>query len=568
MRRFRTDEEGVVLIATTILAPLLLILLALTVEMGMAYSMRAEQQRAADLAAYSGALRAAKGGTVEAALADAAAIAALNSPNASQHSVVEANYNGQGAVRARIEREYPLQIARLAGLGETLDIGAQATAITLFESAACVMALNPEGAGVHLTGGTRITAVDCEVSSGAGVNVPCGTYITAETVTWFGTEPHIGCEGIRDGEGNIPPIRQAAPADPMAGHEGIASLAELREAAAELTAPELQFAPEFTFDYSPKEFPVEGCTATKPSPYAGSWTVSCLPRAEPYDFGRLTISGGIQLEFATDGDPGNTYRIGSINALGGSQVAFGPGNFEIADGLSVAGGARTTFAAGNFRIGSITVDDVFNIGGSSYLGFASAGTFEVTGNIRSQGGGCLMLPDADTHLVRGSVYTSGGLRLGSGTWVIDGVVSLASGGDVQCDGRPVALEALRTTIVVNGNGTGEGACAGFSFCLGAGFRGAKISAPVGGDLAGLAVIGPTEDEQGARLHAGAYGTVVGGLFYFPTQEVDISGGADLGAGAECLQIIGGELVLTGSGNITASACEDAIIGNERTRLVQ
>src|SRR5690606_15479153 len=146
------------------------------------------------------------------------------------------------------------------------------------------------------------------------------------------------------------------------------------------------------------------------------------------------------------------------------------------------------------------------------LVFGAAGTFEVVGNMNSSGGSCLILPPADTHLVRGSLIGTGGVSLGSGLWVFDGAVNFASGGTVPCFGRNVALEALDATIVVNGNPVHGGSCVGVSFCLGAGFQGAQISAPLAGDLAGISVIGPTDATAGnALINAGAEGTSVAGV---------------------------------------------------------
>src|SRR5690554_4626880 len=91
--RLAGDEDGVVLIFTTILIPLLLILLAFTVEMGQTLSMRGEQQRAADLAAYAGAYRAAQG-PMQAALAEAEKIAGLNSPDALERRAETTLFDG------------------------------------------------------------------------------------------------------------------------------------------------------------------------------------------------------------------------------------------------------------------------------------------------------------------------------------------------------------------------------------------------------------------------------------------------------------------------------------------
>ncbi len=567
LRRFRADEDGVVLIATTILAPLLLVMLAFAVEMGSAFSMRAEQQRAADIAAFSGARMSARG-SAEAALQHAAAIAALNSPAASDRLVTSTTVDDQGAVLAMVERVYPLQIARLAGLGDSLTIRAEAIAASVSAGMSCIMALNPGGAGVMLTGGTSILANDCEVSSNHGVSVPCGTYIRADAVTYNGSEPVIGCGGITTPEGAVAPLRQMSLTDPLAEHEGIAGLESLRIAAAELAGPEAPSGADIQLNWNPASPPVlpAGCVANGFS--GNKWTLTCAERAEPYEFGDLIVPGGMGLDFIS-GSPDNTYRFNKIDIRSSDAVTFGPGNYEISDSLKIQGDKPVRFGSGNFRLGSDPSRDFFDLGGGSKLYFGAAGTFEVVGNIHSKGGSCLYLPSASTHLVRGNLVSRGGVSLGSGLWVFDGVVDLGTegGGEVNCEYGAISLHAVDTTIVLNGNNSGSSTCA--TLCLGAGYRNGRMTAPQSGPLAGIAVVGPTDHIAGpALITSGAANAVVEGVFYFPLHPIVMSGGASLTDGTRCMQLIGAEIQVLEGGMIRVSNCEEVVASNQRTRLLR
>src|SRR5690606_15085475 len=114
------------------------------------------------------------------------------------------------------------------------------------------------------------------------------------------------------------------------------------------------------------------------------------------------------------------------------------------------------------------------------------------------------------------------------------------------------------------------ACAGGrAFCVGSGYGTVKITAPEGGDMANLAVVGPAAPSAaGALFTAGASNTQVSGAFYFPSGPIDLSGGAGLGSGAgECLQLIGSRISMSG-GTAIASACVSNMEATGGVVLVQ
>ena len=92
--------------------------------------------------------------------------------------------------------------------------------------------------------------------------------------------------------------------------------------------------------------------------------------------------------------------------------------------------------------------------------------------------------------------------------------------------------------------------AGQAFCVGAGYSNVTLTAPTGG----LLVIGPTSasNTAGATFTAGAT-TSLSGVFYMPNGAVSLSGGASVGSGGGCLQLVGSQVTLSG-GTTLASAC--------------
>ena len=345
------------------------------------------------------------------------------------------------------------------------------------------------------------------------------------------------------------------------------------------------------------------------------WTVTCGSGTR--NFGAISLHGGITVNFAL-GDPAtNTYTFSGRVDNGGSTLNFGAGAYQLAQGLMTEGGSSTTFAGGSFWFGmsnkncagggnysichkgaSLTFggpssfvigSGVYN-GGGGALSFGSGSSnsfkvgpstdgyafnlqggadtiladatgasslFQVKGDISSAGGGCTVISAAAEHDVNGDVDISGALLLGSGPDYVTGYVSIGGngGGNATCAGSTFGVQGANVTLVIGGSTTPKnGACQGEAFCITAGYSTVNLTGPSSGALAGLAVVGPQGNSNGALFTAGASNTTLSGALYFPKGPIAMSGGAGLGGGSgQCMAIIGSQVSLSG-GSAAASNC--------------
>jgi hypothetical protein len=172
--------------------------------------------------------------------------------------------------------------------------------------------------------------------------------------------------------------------------------------------------------------------------------------------------------------------------------------------------------------------------------------------------------------VNGSLNVAGGVTLGAGAWNFAGYAAFGAngGGDVTCNGSSVGLLAQGVAIVVAGASLPNGgSCNLQNFCLASGYGHVTLTAPTSGDLANIALIGPTAAQMrtngvgaatatnsGALFTDGASQTTVSGALYMPAGPLAMAGGATIGNGAgQCLQIVAAQIVMSG-GTAAGSTC--------------
>jgi hypothetical protein len=278
-------------------------------------------------------------------------------------------------------------------------------------------------------------------------------------------------------------------------------------------APVVSSGTSINFGYgAPPSLPA-GCTTPGSIGSGNTWTVTCTGSG-PFNFGGLTLSGGITLNFNTSGSPAAVYNFsGAINDSG-TALNFGPGTYNVAGGIVTGGGSTTTFGAGTFNLGAgsfscngssgysicntgttltfggpstfVTHGGIYNSGGETLtLGAGSTNSFNIgaandgnayaagggakttfgdaTGsgdvfqmagnlNVASGGGSCLTLSAASQHDIEGYFASAGGSVLGAGVYTIGGYFALGpnGGGDVTCNGTAVGMNALNVTLVIGG----------------------------------------------------------------------------------------------------------------------
>ena len=271
-----------------------------------------------------------------------------------------------------------------------------------------------------------------------------------------------------------------------------------------------------------------------------------------------------------------TYSL--CNTSSGETAFAGPSTFVLEAGVYNGGGSTLTMGTGtsnSFDIGPSSNSNSVSLGGGAKTIFGDAlgetSLFRLTGNFNTGtgGGSCTRVSAAAQHDINGYVSAAGGVIFGSGVYTIDGYMAFGanSGGNVNCWGNWIGVQAVGVTFFVSGSTT---ACeGGRAFCVGAGYSSVTITAPTTGDMAKLAVVGPASpNTAGALFSAGASNTSVSGAFYFPTGPVDLSGGAGLGNGTgQCLQLVGSRVTMNG-GSALASSCVNSATSGGSVALVQ
>jgi hypothetical protein len=630
LRSFCRRRDGSVSVISAITLPVIVGFLALGADYGHGLVIKTENQRAADLSAFAGALAYSSTGTTAAMTAAAQRLAALNGITATQVTatlVTSPRNAANQAVSVNIATNDVLLLAPVLRSGTSMPVNAKSYASLNATASACMLALSASGSGIALTGGTSISAPACTVASNTTVSVPCGDTITAKSVTYNTTVPSQPCSGISGS------ITKTPTADPLASNAGIVQAAAHASSLSSLTSPSAPSVPSgksITFDWSTSATSAAtsaGCSASFSSP---TWTLTCPPGGTYY-FGTISVGGGITLNFNPSGSASTTYdfsgplnntgtamnfgpgtynfaqgivntstmnfgagtfNIGgasgscgfySICNSGGATLTFGgPSSFTLSSGLYNGGGATITFGSGttnSFKIGSTgSGSNAINVQGGSKTTFADAtGTgnlFQVVGNITSGGGSCLTLSAATAHDFNGSFSAAGGTILGTGVYSFYGYIALGAGGggDVSCNGQMVGFTGTNVTVVTAGASTSSTSpCSGSAFCIGAGYNHVSLTAPTTGTNANLGVIGPvsTSNTATALLTEGASNTSISGAFYFPNGPLTLSGGASIGnQTGQCLQIVASQITLSGGTSASASNCFSASGSSSTVQLVQ
>jgi len=498
LQHFGAATSGNVAIIFAVTLPILLGFAALAAEYGHGLVVQGRNQRIADMAAYSGALVYSATSSQAAMLAAGQRVAKVNGLNPASITMrlgPSPRSSSSQAVEARVDVQQPLYLAPILGVPATLGIVTTAYAQVGGASAACILALDGAKSGVTLSGGTSVTASNCAVSSNNTITVPCGTKITAKAVSYnSAAAPSQPCSGI-----TASAITKVATADPFAGNAGVASANARIATVAAMTGPAGPGVPtvpagtsiEFGWDQATTKSRATtiGCTASFAS---NTWTLTC-PNGGTYNFGTLTLGGGINLNFNTTGSATTTYNFsgsittsatvafgpgkynvvgnittngttsfgagtyklgGSLIAGGGATTTFGAGTFEIAKGIVTGGGTTTSFGAGSFWIGANTTTcngtGLFSICNTSTLTILGPSVFKLAAGVSNTGGSTLYLGKDSTQnsFQIGAANTGDALSLGGGskTYLSD---ALGTGNVFQLAGHLSAPSGGGSCLVIS-----------------------------------------------------------------------------------------------------------------------
>jgi Flp pilus assembly protein TadG len=249
----------------------------------------------------------------------------------------------------------------------------------------------------------------------------------------------------------------------------------------------------------------------------------------------------------------------------GTTITFSAAaSFQLSAGVYLSGGVTLNMGASdgnNFHFGPTSLGAAIKIGGGSKLlmGDATAGLFQMVGNIDGGGGGsCLVLAAAPEHDIYGNFTAAGAIWLGNGKYTVSGYfwMGASNGGSATCKGQTISVRGDSVTIIINGsNVPTSGNCANQSFCVGAGYSNIVLSAPSSGTYQDLVIVGPqsASNTTGATFKEGASGGKLSGAFYYPNGPIQMTGGAGASGGATCLQLVATWISLSG-GTSAASEC--------------
>jgi Flp pilus assembly protein TadG len=489
---FAADARANVAVIFALTLPILLGVTGLVAEYGHSLSVQANNQRTADLAAYAGALAYSSGSSTVLMASAAKRVGELNGvapANVAVDLVTSPRNSANKAVRAVITIDNPLFLAPILGVSNTVRVVTLSYAELGAGVSGCIIALDPTKTGVTLSGGTRITASTCAVSSNARIEVPCGTAITAQSVT-YDTTVSQPCTGITASS-----ITKATTSDPLAGNAAIAAararfatLAGQSSPAAPLVpTPTGAFSIDFAYnDSSTKaQATAAGCSAAKSG---STWTLTCpqFSGAE-YNFANLTFGGGINFSFNPSGDVGTTYNFsgpltlqattifgpgyysfgGTVRATSYGSTTFGAGTYNFAETFATGGSGTVTFGAGTFNLakgmstaGSVVTSfgaGTFNIGRSATT--CNSSTFSLCNN----SSGATTFAGPSTFRFQGGIANGGGstLTMGSGTTNIFQVGPSGAGDAINVGGGSKTYLADATTFELGGNlwaPNGGGSC--------------------------------------------------------------------------------------------------------------
>ena len=221
MKGVLPNRQGNVAILTAVAMPVLVAFVGMVGEYGYGLMLKSEDQRAADLAAYSGALAYSSTATTSALQSAANSAAALNGLSASQLTASLVNSpsgDGNPAVLVTVSTVQPLLLTQLVSRTPSFTVKASAYA-EIKGAAACILALNQSGTGVTLSGGTSVSAPGCAVASNSTVTVPCGDTVTTTNVGYnSASAPSQPCSGIQAPSGGSVSITKGYTNNPFANN--------------------------------------------------------------------------------------------------------------------------------------------------------------------------------------------------------------------------------------------------------------------------------------------------------------------------------------------------------------
>lgn len=452
IRSFLSKEDGGVAIISAVAMVGMIGTAGLALEYGNALLSKTTAQRAIDLAVYSAAVEYSESGDSVRMKATAASVLRTNGVDSVTLNLVLDGDTLLGTVGLAA----PLGLTRVIRDNSSVDINVSATALLGPGEPACLVALDSEGTGINLRGGTTAEARNCATASAASVEATCGTKIVTTSLTYGSSSPPDICEwttNVVKSDGEPAPIERKPATNPMADDPAIAKRAFLLAEASDpfpgglaslpnSSGPDIDFSSTGNAkkiqDIRDEVASVPGCEAERSG---STWTVKCSGTST-HAFGEVEISGGASLNFVNESNSPDSQFLFQRIIHNGSQAEFGPGSYRITDGLTV--NSLASFVSGmSFEIGAQSQNaNAISVGGGATLNIGSdsvtSPSFKIDGNISVGGNGTLTMGP--------------GSGLGS-NFEIDGNIDIGGSGTLIMGSRTDAGSTFRIdgNIDTNGN---------------------------------------------------------------------------------------------------------------------
>lgn len=442
LREISGDTRGGISILSALAIVSVIGFSALALEYGYGLLQQVENQRVADVAAYSGALVYNSTGSSSSTNTAVGKIASLNGLTSSAaSSSVGSSPSGDGnqAVQVTVTTNAPLLLARVLTTKTTMPVAATASAEINANAPGCVIALSGSGSGISLSGTGSITANNCQVESNTTICANSGANPSDKITTKYlsygsGTNPASSNCTISPPSGTSSVhISKATASDPLAGNSEVSGATSRISTVASITSPSAPTggsAVTFKSGSITGSLP-SGCTTSSSS---SPWAVTCTG-AGPFNFAALAVSGGATLTLSSTTSSAvfnisggismgggttatfgaGTSNIGTLSCSGtngysicnaGTSITFnGPNTFVLSGGVYNGGGATMAPGSGStsnsYNIGKASDGYSINVGTSKIMTLGDAtGTgdlFQTAGTISSGGGSCLALPATGEH---------------------------------------------------------------------------------------------------------------------------------------------------------------------------
>ena len=406
LRKLFDDDRG----AISILAALVIVgvigFAALALEYGDGLLQQVEDQRIADLAAYSGALVYNSTGSTSSTSTAVGKMASLNGLSSSSASASVGNSptgDGNQAVKVTVSSSAPLLLARVLTTGTSIPVSAASSAEINANAPGCIIALGSSSSstnGIALSGTGSITADNCQVESNSSICANSGANPSDAITTKYlsydsGANPTTSSCTISPPSGTPSVhVSKASASDPLAGNSKVSTATSRISTVASITSPTAPSVPTGT-NYTFGSGAVSGLPGTCTDSYASSThTVTCMGTG-PFKFGSVTVGGCCSL-IINNSSSGATYNFsGVIDSGTGSGLTINGGSnaiYNMAGGLYGHGSAPMSFSAGTFNIGtysSCSGGSGYSIclAGSSHMTFGGPSTFVLAGGIYQDASG-------------------------------------------------------------------------------------------------------------------------------------------------------------------------------------